>query len=116
MGFELYKKQRASSDEETVSISSVGIITFSPALVEKHLSDLGFVELYYDQQSKKIGVKPVKTETEYAYKLVEQGKRKAVSGSGFLNNYKIIEKTNDRFKPVSDIEVKFEMEMLVFKV
>jgi hypothetical protein len=115
MAFELYEKQRASGDEETVNISAVGVISFSPALVEQHLKGTTFVELYYDASTRRIGVKPVKTKTKYSYQLIKQGKRLAVSGSGFLNNYKIIEKADGKFKAQSDIDVKFQDGILVFR-
>lgn len=91
MAFEQYKKQRAVKETKTVTINSAGVISISPDLTSEHLDGVKYVELYFDSSTRKIGVKPVRTETDYAFQLSRpaKGKRAAVSGRGFLTNYKL---------------------------
>jgi len=117
MAFELYKKTRATTEAEEVSISAAGILTISPLLTEQHFKNVESVELYFDSTTKKVGIKPVKTKTRYSYQLLRpnNSRRSSVSGRGFLTTYKISQTDNGRFKPQT-FEAAFEDGMIVFKV
>src|SRR5438132_6595717 len=100
MAFELYEKTRATSEAEEVSISSAGIITISPTMVDKHLKNIEYVELYFDSATKRIGIKPVKHKSKYSYQLLRptNSRRAAISGRGFLSSYKINQVDKGTFK------------------
>ena len=117
MAFELYKKTRATTEAEEVTISSAGVITISPTLTEKNLKNIEHVELYFDSANRKVGIKPVKQETRYSYQVLRpaHGRRAAISGRGFLGSYKISQDAKGKFKPLT-LEASFEDGMIVFRV
>jgi hypothetical protein len=116
MAFELYKKTRATTEAEEVSISSNGIITISPTLTEKHFKSIEHVELYFDSATRKVGIKPVKQDTRYSYQLLrpKNSRRSAISGRGFLTTYKISQAEQGKFKPQT-FDAAFEDGMLIFR-
>lgn len=114
--FELYKKQRAAKETKTVTISSAGVISISPDLTHEYLEDVKYVELYFDSNTKKVGIKPIRTETQYSFQVIRpaNGKRAAVSGRGFLTSYKLgVEKGH--IKPQKH-PAEFDNGMIVFSV
>jgi hypothetical protein len=117
MPFELYKRTRATSEAETVSISAVGIITVSPVFAERYFKDADYAELYYDAASKRVAIKPLKNETDYSYQIIrpKNSHRASVSGRGFLRSYKIGLADKGKFKPET-FDAKFEDGMIVFSV
>jgi hypothetical protein len=117
MSFQLYQRDRATDDEETVSISSAGIMSFSAALTKKYLENVSAVLLYFDPANKRVGIKPAKEEDKFAYKLFlpVNSKRKTVSGRGFLRKYKIGQEKEGKFK-AQTFEASFENGMVIFKV
>jgi hypothetical protein len=117
MAFELYKKTRAITEAEEISISSAGVITISPSLTAEHLKNVEHVQLYFDSASKKVGIEPSKQKTRYSYQLLRpaHGRRAAISGRGFLGSYKINQDVKGKFKP-QRFEATFEDGKIVFKV
>lgn len=115
MAFELYEQTRAITGEESVSITSVGMISFSAACVQKYLKDVVYVQAYFDSATKRIGIKPAKENDEYKFKLSrpENSNRALFSGRGFLRNYKIMD--GDKFKAAT-FTVKFENGMITFAI
>ena len=110
--FELYKRTRATTDEESVSINSTGVISLSPVVTEKYLKDKTYVELYFDSSSKKIGIKPIKQKTEYSLQVVRpaHSRRATVSGRGFLSSNKV------DFTKRRDCPVTFDDNMIIFSI
>jgi hypothetical protein len=93
MGFETYIPQRGpSSGKSTIRILKNGDFSISPALLDEHFGKANYVELMYNPQSKKIGLKPRTKSTKATYKLRESpqgGARRYVSGGQFLATYGI---------------------------
>jgi hypothetical protein len=116
VAFELYKKTRATTEAEEVSISSAGIITISPALTETHLKNIEHVELYFDSVTKRVGIKPVKQKSRYSYQLLRpaNSRRTVISGRGFLSTYKISQAENGKFK-AQTCDASFEDGMVIFR-
>jgi hypothetical protein len=116
MGFELYKKTRALSKDETITISKAGTITISPALTEDHLKNTEFVQLYYDAQTKRVAIKPIKKDEHYGFQIIRpaSSKRAVISGRGFLRTYKINE--SGKVFRIGTYDAKWENEMIVFSV
>lgn len=117
MPFELYHKTRATSEEETVTITAAGVLSFSTALTEKHLKNVDAVQLYFDLATKRVGIKPTKEGEKYSYQLIQpaNSRRKTVSGRGFLRTYKIGSEKAGKFAPET-FEAAFENGMIVFSV
>lgn len=116
MAFELYKKTRATTEAEEVSISSAGIITISPTVTDQHLKSVEYVELYFDSATRKIGIKPVKQKTRYSYQLLRpaNSRRAAISGRGVLSSYKINQDDHGKFRPQT-CDATFEDGMIIFR-
>src|SRR6266571_1302232 len=114
MAFEIYKRTRATSEDESVSITPTGNIVFSPVITEQHLKNITHVEIYFDSETKRIGVKPTKQKTPYSYTLVkpQHSRRASISGSGFLGYHKLFQK-GKRFE-AREFPAKFERDMIVF--
>lgn len=117
MAFQLYERERASADDEVISISTVGLIVFSAPVTEKYLST-DFVLLYFDSETQRVGVKPAKQGEPNAYKLTQpkNSKRKNISGRGFLNKNKINQTGDEKTFVAKTYPVTFENGMVIFKV
>lgn len=115
MAFKLYEGTRAVSSAEEISISSTGVIVVSAALTNKHLKDVEFVQLYFDSEGKRIGIKPLEKEMSHSYKLVRPGKRAAFSGRGFFKSNHLFVNDKGTIIAQKQIPAKFEAGMIVFK-
>ena len=91
MGYEIYVPQRGpSSGKSTIRILRNGDLSVSPAVYEKWFGRADYVELMFDTQNKKVGMKPRTKPSKSTYKLRESpqgGARRYVSGGQFLANY-----------------------------
>ena len=59
MGFETYVPQRGpSSGKSTIRVLRNGDLSISPAVYEQWFDKAGYVELLFDPQNKKVGLKP----------------------------------------------------------
>ncbi len=86
MGYELVqKKHRQEQGRERVTISSSGRQFFlSGAVVDKHLADMPYVEIYVDRDGSadkvRIALRPLKRSDEHAYSVIRPKK----SRSGYV--------------------------------
>lgn len=91
MGYETYVPQRGpSSGKSTIRILRNGDISVSPAVYDQWFKKAEFVELMFDPQNKKVGLKPRSKASKATYKLRKSpqgGARRYVSGGQFLANY-----------------------------
>lgn len=110
MAFIKYQKEKSKKgiSAKTIGINSKGRIAFYKPVVENYLKDSDFVELFFDPDTKKIGIMPVDEPTFDSFKI--QGKTtKMVIAKKFLNRFKI---------PVEDRRYEFAVEenMLVIEL
>jgi len=93
MGFETYVPQRGpSSGKSTIRILRNGDISVSPAVHEQYFKKADYVELMFDPQNKKVGLKPRSKSSKSTYKLrlsPQGGARRYISGGQFLATYGI---------------------------
>ena len=114
MSFQLYEQTRALQGEETVSITPTGVINFSGLTTAKYLKGVDFVQVLFDPNTKRVGIRPAKQSDDFAFKLTRpvKSKRALFSGRGFLKNYNI-SVDGDKFKAAT-FKVKYENGMIIF--
>lgn len=93
MAYETYVPQRGpASGKSTIRILKNGDLSISPSAYSEWFGSANYVELMFDPQKKKIGLKPKTKPTKATYKLRESpqgGRRRYVSGEQFLESYGI---------------------------
>lgn len=109
MAFERYKRARARYGEPKVSIWSRGQIGFNNSAIEEYkLDGFQFAVLFYDGESKKVGIMFTNDEKEEG--VIKFVKRKSggysFSGVGFLKTYNIEMGETKRYPLVWDEENK----------
>jgi hypothetical protein len=109
MAFEKFTDTGRRSFKPKVSIRKSGVIGFSAAAVDKFkLKDCKFVTLYYDRDTRTIGIQGTREEEEGSHPLImgPQSKSGSVSGSvsasRFLDRYEIMPPKNVRFDATWD--------------
>ena len=96
MAFEEYIPRRVSSKQPAVTIGKTGLLMFNVSCVSEYLKDNKFVKLYYDSDTKRIGMKLFKEQVEHTV-AVSKGKGAArnnatLSMKSFLNLHRILPK------------------------
>jgi hypothetical protein len=116
LAFELYEGTRGTTEAEEVSITATGNIVISPRLTEKYFSDAEFVELYFDAETRRIGIKPLKKETEHSLRLNQpaKSKRKMFSGRGLLKSHKLFLNDKGEVEARKHIPATVKDGMIVF--
>ncbi|MDX1624681.1 MAG: hypothetical protein R3199_11965 [Gemmatimonadota bacterium] len=93
MPYEKYIPRRGpAGGRATVRILKNGDFSVSPGAFNKWFDGANHVELYFNPNAKKVGMKPKKQPTKASYKLRESpqgGDRRYVSGEQFLETYDI---------------------------
>lgn len=114
MAFELYKSKGGKSSYPSVTITSAGALSLSKYCFDKYLKDKDFVQLYYDNDKKLIGVKAVDKEGDNTFKVTRSGNRASgsIAGRSFLKHLEIDFSKRKKFVP----EWNEKEGMLVFKV
>jgi len=89
MGFKTYFPQRGpSSGKTTVRVLRNGDLSISPGVRKNWFGKAGFVELLFDSEAGKVGIRPRAKSTRATYKLrpsPQGGRRFYVSGGQFLD-------------------------------
>jgi hypothetical protein len=88
-----------------ISITTSGRIMFALGFGLKHLGDCRFVELYFDDERRVLGIKPLKQMTEAAFELrIHEDRKKSksilINVSTFLRFYKIDHSIIRRYTPL----------------
>lgn len=107
MAFQLYEQTRATGDDESVTINAGGAVSFSPAVTQKYLQNVEYVQVLFDSETKRVGVRPAKQTDKFTFKLVRPANSKRVmfSGRGFLRNYGLMK--GDKFD-ADKFDVKYD--------
>ena len=91
MAYETYIPQRGpSGGKSTVRVLRNGDLSVSPAVYDQYFNRANYVELMFDPNNKRVGLKPRTKPTKATYKLRESpqgGARRYVSGGQFLATY-----------------------------
>jgi hypothetical protein len=92
MPFETFKRQRLTpTDEPLITIQKKGVFSLNRAAYEA-IGEPAAVELLYDREARKIGLRKVKPSVAHAYRVRAFGKSGMswlVSGTAFTNYYDI---------------------------
>jgi len=105
--------ETARSYRPKVSIRANGTLGFNSGAVAKfHLKDYKYALLYFDQERRTVGVKPVKTEEEGAH-AINRGKTGAwIAARRFLDYFSIGSNATKKFEANWDEKEN----MIVFQV
>jgi hypothetical protein len=90
MGFVKYQKENLKKgiSAKTIGINSKGRFAFYKPVVEKYLNNVDHIELFYDPETKKVGILPTEQPTTDSFKI--QGMTtKMIVAKKFLNRFKI---------------------------
>jgi hypothetical protein len=99
MAFQVFKPSVSRSGRgEIISITKRGSLNFNRMFSRQHLASIQFVELYFDEENHRVGIKPLNEKTENAYKL---GGRtgKWVRVKDFLEFYRCGHSKTTKYKP-----------------
>src|SRR5208337_567789 len=91
MAFEEFQGKRSHGGEPAVSISKSGNFILNSKVIAAYFSDKKYAKLYWDQEQKKIGIKPMaaKDASSYAVNFSPKGGVGSFSGTAFLKAYGI---------------------------
>ena len=91
MAFEIFKKTSVRrSRAPKVSISKGGALHLNTACLAQHFQDIGFVQLLFDSDSRRIAIKPAAAGEEHTDEICRAKQGGAhVSGQAFLSHYEI---------------------------
>lgn len=90
MAFIKYHKEKTKkgSSTKTVGINRKGRFVFYKPIIQKYFSDHHYVDLYYDPETRKMGIMPLKDPSTDSFKI--QGKTtKMVIAKKFMNRFQI---------------------------
>ena len=90
MGFVKYQKEnnKKGISSKTIGINRKGRFAFYKPVVEKYLQNINHIELYFDPDTKKVGILPTPEPTSDSFKI--QGKTtKMIVAKKFLNRFQI---------------------------
>lgn len=90
MGFVKYQKENIKKgiSSKSIGINHKGRFAFYKPVVEKYLQNINHIELYFDPETKKVGILPALDATPDSFKI--QGKTtKMIVAKKFLNRFQI---------------------------
>ncbi len=90
MGFVKYQRKyvKKGVSAKTIGINNKGRFAFYKPVVEKYLQDKSHIELFYDPETKKVGVLPTAEPTPDSFRI--QGlTTKMIVAKKFLNRFQI---------------------------
>jgi hypothetical protein len=90
VGFVKYQKENIKKgiSAKTIGINRKGRFAFYKPVVEKYLQNINHLELYFDPETKKVGILPLSEPTSDSFKI--QGKTtKMIVAKKFLNRFQI---------------------------
>lgn len=117
MAYQQYQKQKGRQVfYPAVNVGKKGYFSLNAMCVEKYAKDCTHVELFYDDVSKKIGLKPIKTVTTHAIPLnIKPGSHYAtISAASFFKYFNLSAITQDIY-PVEWNKVEKMIELDVSK-
>jgi hypothetical protein len=92
MGYEKFTKQRRpAKDQAMITVLKGGQLGINKMCMEEYFRDYKYVEMYYDKDQKKIGIRPTNDSTNDAYnvRLIKGGKLANISVKEFLKHFGI---------------------------
>jgi len=107
MGYEKFSRTKEGRQRrgEYVTISTLGIFRVSLAAYENYFEGYKYVELFYNSEAKKVGLKLLKEATPDSYDIRVSGEKTKtvnITGKTFLNHYGIDYSKTRRYTPVQN--------------
>jgi hypothetical protein len=90
MGFVKYQKENLikKKSDKTIGINDRGRFAFYKPVVEKYLQNTNYLELFYDPDTKKVGILPTSQPTSDSFKI-QGATTKMIVAKKFLNRFQI---------------------------
>jgi hypothetical protein len=87
MAYELFTRKRTHGGPPSVTITKSGNFIINSSALEKHILPNGYIHVYWDKESGKVGLKPLSKKVDKAYhiNLSPKGNVGAFSGASFLS-------------------------------
>jgi len=90
MAFEEFKHKKSRGVlEPRVSISNAGFFILNSGCMKQQFKGFDYVVLFWDKQSRKIGIKPVRRGFKHGYKLNKNYGIGAFCGRSFFIHYRL---------------------------
>ena len=91
MAFKEFQRKRTHGGEAAVTITHFGNFALNSKTVAQYFQGNRYAKLYWDDDSKKVGIKPLKKKEEYAYSvnISPKGNGGTFSGTAFFKTYGI---------------------------
>jgi hypothetical protein len=100
MSFKIFIPSRIPTNKEKITILKAKIFWVNRKVSEKYFKGFKRVLLYWDEERKVIGFKPVNNEeNSYSLSRVEKRKDITISGMAFLKHNGISYKNTQNFEP-----------------
>jgi len=99
MSFELFSGKRSHGGPPAVTITKNGMFVINSTALSKHIKPHHYVEVYWDKDLRKVGLKPIAKRSEKAYNLhfSAKGKVASMSASAFLKHIEYGSKPTSSF-------------------
>lgn len=112
MAFEQVQKtgQGGGTSEPLVSLRKSGGIGINSAAMEEHMPNAEFAHLYYDEENRKLGIKPVDEEDDNTYTINKTESSGGITPTSFMKRHGLIPEVTTRYF----VEWNDDKEMLVF--
>lgn len=91
MAFKEFQRKRTHSGEPAVSITKYGNFVLNSSCIGRYFADRKYAKLYWDADTKRVGIKPMKNKDEHSYSVnfSRKGSVGSFSGTAFLKSYKV---------------------------
>ena len=87
---------RAGSNEPLISMRKSGGIGINQKALDEYFEDAEAVEMYYDEESNEVGLKPIQEKSEPShYTLTRTESSGSVTPKAFINQYDLVPTTDD---------------------
>ena len=99
MPFQEFQRKRTHSGEPAVSITKFGNFVLNSTCIEEFFKNAKYSKVYWDADSRKVGIKPIKKKDQHSYSInfSPKGRVGTFSGSAFLKAYGIEYKETKSF-------------------
>lgn len=88
---------RAGSNEPLISMRKSAGIGINQKALEEYFDDVEAVELYYDEETNEVGLKPIEEKTEPSHYTLTRGDSSggSVTPKAFINQHDLVPTTDD---------------------
>lgn len=92
-----------------ISLRKSGGIGINSAAIDEYMDDTEYVQLYYDDENNRLGIKPAEEGDENVYKLNKTGSSGGVTPTAWMKRERLIPEVTTRY----NVEWDDDEEMLI---